>query len=388
MTSKERLTVSLQHREPDRVPFDLSGTTVTSIHKKAYIRAMDQRGLSTDFQSKEIDPVQQIITPTEEVMVALKVDTRRIGARRVPSFEQLVNMDDETWEFTDQWHCVWRMRVNKDKHFRQISCPLDPKASLEEALEQYKMPVINDWRDEMNEDLSEQAGYLEDFGVIADRNCAGLTEMSVRLRGYEKWYLDTLNDEKGVGALLDMILSHKMEYWEVLARWMAENALTPAVQVCSECDDLGTKLSTMISPTTIRNLVLPRFNELWSHMKALFPDAMVFMHNEGAISSIFGELIDAGMEIYNPVDYTAKGMNLNCLKKEFGQDVVFWGGGVAPDLLVTGTTEQVSDEVKRVIDIMAPGGGFVFAPFNNIREEVPPENFWALWDTLMEYGRY
>ena len=68
--------------------------------------------------------------------------------------------------------------------------------------------------------------------------------------------------------------------------------------------------------------------------------------------------------------------------------IVFWGAGVAPDILLNGNSRQVSDEVKRVIDIMAPGGGFVFAPFNNIHEEVPPDNFWALWDTLMEYGKY
>ena len=82
-------------------------------------------------------------------------------------------------------------------------------------------------------------------------------------------------------------------------------------------------------------------------------------------------------------------MELTGLKKEFGKDLVFWGGGVdTQSTLKNARPAQVKDEVKRTIDTLAPGGGFVFAPVHNIQEDVPPENFWAMWETVMEYGRY
>ena len=93
-----------------------------------------------------------------------------------------------------------------------------------------------------------------------------------------------------------------------------------------------------------------------------------------------------GVDILNPVQFTARGMELDRLKKEFGKNLVFWGGGVdTQDTLPHGTPQQVADEVKRNIDIMAPGGGYVFTTVHNIQADVPAENFWAMWDTVKNY---
>jgi uroporphyrinogen decarboxylase len=389
MTSRERVLKAINHQEPDRVPYDLAGTTVTSINKKAFVNAMKSRGLSTEFHQKEIDPVQQIVTPIEQTLVALKSDTRRIGARRIPNFEDIINMDDEIWEFKDQWHCTWRMNPAKDLYFYQIAYPIEKYANIEKGLEDYEFPQWSEHIETMQEDLSEQAQYLMDYCGIADRNCAGLTEMSVRIRGYEKWYIDTLVDKKGVDLLLNKVLEHKMEYWTSLISWIKENQMERQVQVVSECDDLGTKKGTLIDPITLRDLVIPKFKELWDYIKSELPNVKIFMHNEGAIFEIIEDLVDAGMDIYNPVDFNADNMQLEVLKKEFGKDLVFWGGGVdTTHTLLNGTEEEVKDEVKRVLDILAPGGGFVFSPIHNILEDVPPNNFWAMWDTLMEHGKY
>jgi uroporphyrinogen decarboxylase len=100
-------------------------------------------------------------------------------------------------------------------------------------------------------------------------------------------------------------------------------------------------------------------------------------------------LIEAGLEVYNPVQFTASGMELKGLKKDFGNDLTFWGGGVdTQNTLSKGTPEEIKDEVKKILDIMAPGGGFVFAPVHNVQDDVSAENFWAMWDTLQEYGKY
>ncbi|GAH13544.1 unnamed protein product, partial [marine sediment metagenome] len=101
------------------------------------------------------------------------------------------------------------------------------------------------------------------------------------------------------------------------------------------------------------------------------------------------DLIEAGMDILNPIQVSAKGMDPKKLKKDFGKDLVLWGGGIdTQKVLPRLKPEQVKDEVKRMLDILAPGGGYVFATIHNIQADVPPENFWAMWETLREYGTY
>ncbi len=93
MKSFERLNITLNHSEPDRIPYDIAGTTVTGISRKAFIKAMEYRGLSTEYESREVDPIQQIVTPAEETLLKLRCDIRRIGARRIPDFEEIVKRE-------------------------------------------------------------------------------------------------------------------------------------------------------------------------------------------------------------------------------------------------------------------------------------------------------
>ncbi len=389
MKSSERINITLNHKEPDRVPYDLAGTTVTGINKKAYVRAMEYRGLSHEFDKKEIDPIQQIVTPIEDTLRQLKSDTRRIGSRRIPDFEKIVTVNGGKWEFTDNWGCLWKMDESKDFYFNQFTFPLEQFSSIDEGLQNYRFPDMGFHSELIRSDLSEQIQNIYDYGVIADRNCAGLTETSLRLRGYQNWYLDTVIDPVGVEKLLDLILEYKFKYWDLVIDWLFENNLQNRVNVISECDDLGTQTSTLLEPNYLRKTIIPRFGLLWSHIKRRLPHVKIFMHTCGSVRVLLPDLIEAGLDILNPVQFTATNMELKGLKNDFGNDLVFWGGGVdTQSTMKNARPEYVKDEVKKIIDIMAPGGGFVFAPVHNIQEDVPPENFWAMWDTLMEYGRY
>jgi uroporphyrinogen decarboxylase len=389
MKSSERLSISLNHKEPDRIPYDLAGTTVTGINKKAFLRAMKYRGLSTEFDKKEIDPIQQIVTPIEETLKQLRSDTRRIGSRRIPDYEKIINVHNSIWEFRDSWGCLWKMDESKDIYFNQYSYPMESYSSIDEGLHIYRSPKLEDYSDLILSDLSEQVQNIADYGVIADRNCAGLTETSLRIRGYQNWFMDTIIDPKGVEKLLDLILEYKTNYWDLVINWLIKNNFQNRVNVISECDDLGTQTSTLLEPEYLRKIVIPRYAHLWSHIKKKLPFVKIFMHTCGSVRVLLPDLIEAGLEILNPVQFTAANMDLKGLKKDFGNDLVFWGGGVdTQSTLKNSSPGQVKDEVKRIIDIMAPGGGFVYAPVHNIQEDVPPENFWAMWDTLMEYGKY
>lgn len=389
MKSFERLNRALNHQEPDRIPYDIAGTTVTGINKKAFIRAMEYRGLSTEYESKEVDPIQQIVTPAEEILKKLNCDIRRMGARRIPDFEEIVRREGSVSEITDIWDCLWKMDESKDIYYNQYSYPLESFQSISEGLKQYKVPDLSKHNDIIRRDLAEQAGNISDSGIILDRNCAGLTETSLRIRGYETWFLDTVMDPSGVEKMLDVVLDYKWQYWDLVIDWLIENKMNDRISVISECDDLGTQTSTLLDPDYLRKIVISRFAKLWSHIKKRLPGVKIFMHTCGSVRILLPDLINAGMDIYNPVQFTASNMDLKELKKDFGNDIIFWGGGVNTQAtLKDGTPQQVSDEVKRIIDIMAPGGGFVFTTVHNIQEDVPPENFWAMWDTLMEHGKY
>jgi uroporphyrinogen decarboxylase len=390
MTSRERMQLALNHKEADRVPYDLAGTTVTGICKGAFLNAMKERGLSTEFDTAECDPISQIVTPVEETLVALKSDTRRIGARRIMDYEKIRTYDDKgTAILTDLYDCEWRMSTH-ELYYSQATYPLKKYDSITEGLEHWKVPA---WGPEqiakMEADIAPLAKQIGDYCGIADRNCAGLTEMSTRIRGHEAWYMDVYMDPDGVDALAQQFIEHKKEYWASLFSWIKRNNLADKILVASECDDLGTQASTLIDPNDLRTYIIPKFKDLFGFIKQEMPGIKTFMHSCGSIRPIIPDLIDAGLDILNPVQFTATDMELTGLKRDFGKDLVFWGGGIdTQSTLCKGTPQEVSDEVKRILDIMAPGGGFVFAPVHNIQDDVSAANFWAMWDTVMEYGKY
>jgi uroporphyrinogen decarboxylase len=134
--------------------------------------------------------------------------------------------------------------------------------------------------------------------------------------------------------------------------------------------------------------VKPRQAALFSHIKKQAP-VYTFCHTCGSVVEILPDLIEVGVDILNPVQVSAAGMDTRVLKREFGRDLVFWGGGVDTQrVLPRGTPQEVRDEVRRRIDDLAPGGGFVFTTVHNIQADVPPENLLAMWETLQECGAY
>lgn len=389
MNSKERIKTSLSHTEPDRVPYDLAGTTVTAITKNAYINAMKHRDMSEAYQPDEVDPISQIITPIEENLVKLKSDTRRVGAYRIFDYKNKKKIKGNIWQVTDYYGCNWELDTSKDIYYNQVSYPLDNFDTLSEGLGKLFRVDWDDYVKHLYKGLAHQIQFMDGFCCIADRNTAGFTENSLRIRGYEKWYIDTVIDEPGVEKLLDIILEDKINYWDAVFNWATMNGCLDQIDVVSECDDLGSQSATILDPLALRKLIIPRLKILFTHIKRRLPSVKIFMHSCGAIREIIPDLIDAGLDILNPVQFTAVGMGLEGLKKDFGDVLTFWGGGVdTQSTLNKKSPVEVRDEVKKVLDIMAPGGGFVFAPVHNIQDDVSPENFWAMWDTLQEYGKY
>ena len=162
----------------------------------------------------------------------------------------------------------------------------------------------------------------------------------------------------------------------------------PYIQVFTYWDDVCTQNGWMIRPEIYRGTIKPLQRRLVEAIKKK-TDAKLYYHCCGAAFDLIPDLIDLGFDIVNPVQVSARGMDTRRLKQTYGDDIVFWGGGVdTQNILPFGSPQDVADEVKRRIDDLAPGGGFVLAAVHNIQALVPPENVVALFDTALEYGSY
>ncbi len=162
----------------------------------------------------------------------------------------------------------------------------------------------------------------------------------------------------------------------------------PYVDVVRVADDLGTELGPIISPELYRALIKPRQKKLYGLIKSK-TGARLLLHSCGAVRDLIGDFIDIGVDALNPVQVSARGMDSRSLKKEFGKQMCFWGGGCDTQrVLPFGGIEDIRREVRRRVSDLAPGGGFVFAPVHNIQFDVTPERIEALYAASREYGSY
>ncbi len=179
-----------------------------------------------------------------------------------------------------------------------------------------------------------------------------------------------------------MLEEYHLPYYSLLLE-----AAGPQVQMVMVSDDLGSQNGLIFSPRTFRAIFKPLLKRLVEGIHSL-RDVPVYMHSDGAIYDLLPDLIEIGIEGLNPVQYTARGMDLKRLKSEFGRDLGFFGGTLENEMLSFSTEEEVRQKAAENIAILAPGGGFLFAPIHNISPEVPAENILALYRAGREYGRY
>jgi uroporphyrinogen decarboxylase len=152
-------------------------------------------------------------------------------------------------------------------------------------------------------------------------------------------------------------------------------------------DDLGMQSGPQVSPKMYREFFKPRHKLMWSRAKQL-ANVKVMLHCCGGVRELLPDLIDAGLEAINPVQISCAGMDARELKAEFGKDMVFWGGGCdTQTILPNATPDEVRRHVKEQVQILSPGGGFVFQQVHNILANVPPENIVAMYEAVQEIGR-
>ena len=383
MTPRERLLAALDHREPDRVPFDLGSNQVTGISRVAYQNLLRHLG-KPETDVTVCDVIQQLALPDDTFLDSLGVDIR--GLWPVSSHNDVFAIRDggEFHYRVDDWGLEYRMRKKGGLWYDLVGSPFKGEPLSAEAIQKHFWPDTGEPR--RFRGLVERAREIRNSGraVVLKSICAGLLEMACRLRGPEEFLLDLLTDPGNAGKMLDKILELKIRYWDA-----ALGELHGLVDVVAEGDDYGTQQSQIISHATYRDAIHPRLAQLIGFIKKKEPGIRVFFHSCGNVRAFLPDFIGMGIDILNPVHTAARGMEPSGLKKDFGNDIVFWGGGVdTQDLLPFGTAEAVREGVRRNVETLAPGGGFVFNTIHNIQADVPPQNIMAMVEALHRYGVY
>jgi len=401
MNSRERVLTALAHREPDRVPVDLGGSLVTGINAVAYGRLKRHLGIEGD-PPRVADIILQLAEVEEPLRRRFGVDviglpvlepvpgvcnTRWKGWTLPDGSPALISADFEP-EVTERGDLLIRASDGSiaqhmpagTYHFVPADPPL-ANATLED-LESFEPRRISD---EELEFLHRAARRLYDetdyalFGWFG----GGLVEGAQFARGWVRFMMDLKHAPDFAAALVQKLA---MAALADLERYL--DAVGGFVHVIGFGDDLGMQTGLQFSPELYRRFFKPHHYRLYGlvHSRS---QARIFLHSCGSVYDMIPDLIEAGVDVLNPVQTSAAKMEPARLKQEFGERLAFWGGGCCPhQVLPWATPAEVEVDVWERLRVFAPGGGYVFAPIHDIQPDVPPENLVAMYNAALRYGRY
>jgi uroporphyrinogen decarboxylase len=373
MNPRERFEALINHREPDRVPVDI-GRHVGSLHTLSYAKLVEYLA-DPDLknQDKILDRMVQNVFPDEKLLQRFNVDYRWL----VPNWVGVREVEGED-AYIDMWGIKWTYMLDS---YSMVDSPLKDVAI--DDLDSFPWPDPSNPR--MFAGLREQARYWHentDYVIVADTIKGGLLTKALQIRGYEAFFSDLAQDIAYAEALLDKLLDLYKEMW---THYMKE--VGTFTQVVYFTDDIGAQESMMISPATFRTLLKPRLKEIIDHIKGL-ADVKFMYHTDGSVVPVIGDLIEIGVDILNPIQTSALGMDTYIMKETYGDRLCFHGAIDVQQMLPFSTPEQIRYDVAKRIYDLGRGGGFILSPCHNIGSDVTPERIMALFNAAQELGGY
>lgn len=409
MTSRERVLKAFEFQSSDRIPIDFSG------HRSSGLSASIYAGLrkALNLPAKPVriyDPIQQLAVLDEDVLDYFGVDTIELGrafAAEDEHWQPWVLPDGQdcfmpAWINLEREETRWIIRSESGKIIAQM-----PDGA--QFFEQVFYPFYEDGTDE-----SDVTGAMKESmwhtvasppGPLAegDQGKALLAEKAAKLRQStdraiiglfggnllesgqmlfrnDKFLLNLAMDPDGVHSFLDRLVEIHLASLE---RFLG--AVGDSIDIILFGDDLGMQSGPQLSPEMYREYFKPRHQLMWDTAKKL-ADVKVMLHCCGGVRELLPDLIDAGLDTINPVQTTARGMEPEALKRDFGKDIVFWGGGCdTQQVLPNGTPEEVYKHTTEQLEIMSPRGGFVFQQIHNILPGVSPENIMSMFQAVKDF---
>ena len=406
-TSRERVMMAVNHQEPDRVPIDLGGHRSSGIMAIAYDKLKRHLGI----ESGDIyvyDFIQQLAIIEPEILDRFGVDTVELGRGfalapedwhpwvlpngtpcKIPAFIHPVKVGDD-WHITHEDTTLIAIQKEGSLYFEQTCWPLAESTDssfkdLESALEKVMWTTLGTppapigFDEEGLTKLTQGARALR---ASTDRAIIGLfggnlLETSQFLFGIANIMMLLASEPKRVHRFLDKLVEMHLENLEKFL-----TAVGPYIDIILFGDDLGMQTGPQLSPRMYRTFLHPRYKVMWERAKQL-AEVKIMLHCCGGVYPLLPGLIDAGLDIIQPVQSSARDMEPERLKNEFGKDLCLWGGGCDTQaVLPWGTPEEVAEDVRSNVDILARGGGFVFQQVHNVMADVPPENIVAMLEAV------
>jgi uroporphyrinogen decarboxylase len=416
MTRRERILATLDHKEPDRVPVDLGAMRSTGITAAAYGRLKEHLGIRTG-HIDVYDVVQQLAQPEPAILDYWDADVVDLGriflkddaewkeftlpdgqSARIPAYVNFASDGAGGWLALAADGTPIGAMPKGAYYLSQTNFPLkdwdgtdlgvlDRLPELMGLVTWSALPCAPYHKPLTPEHLAEirrRAKALfetTDYAIMVAFG-ANLLEWGQYLCRMDQFLMDLLENPRKALALLDKLVEmHLANLEKVLA------SVDGYVQIIQMGDDLGTQQALEVSPRLYREVFKPRQRLIFETVKKR-SNLRLFLHSCGAIADIIPDLIEVGVEAINPVQTSARGMDPARLKREFGRDITFWGGGCDTQrVLPLGTPAEVDAHVKERIEIFAPGGGFVFTQVHNIMPHVPPQNIAAMVEAVRRYRR-
>ncbi len=413
MNSRERILSAIAHREPDRVPVDLGATPSSGISAIAYTRLKARLGIEGG-HTDVYDVVQQLAQPEEAVLERCRIDVVDVArtfntsdadwypvtlfdgsAARYPRWFKPEPTADGGWRALAPDGTEIAMQL-KDMNFYDQTCfpwiddyPADIRGDLPAAMSKVHWAALahspwdhagepDFWQTLRANALALRASTDRAIMVVVGCN---LFEWGTFLRRMDNFLMDLIAEPEQVERVLEDLVEVHLATLEKLCA-----AVGDVADVCRFGDDLGTDTGPFMAPATYRELFKKHHTRLCDYVHK-HSSMHTFLHSCGSIHALLPDLIEAGFEVINPVQTACRDMEPERLKREFGRDVCFWGGGCDTRAVLNhGSPDEVKDDVRRRIEILAPGGGFVFNTIHNILPDVPPENIEAMFEAVAEFG--
>lgn len=411
MTSRERVLAALNQREPDRLPIDCGAMRSTGIQAVAYGRLKKHLGVPAG-HNRVFDVIQQLAEPEGWYLERFRIDAINAGREFAPDsrwqswtlpdgspceIPACMNFrrDGEDWVACDANGVVLARMMAGATYFSQELHPLardDWENYLGEIPQQMGQvcwgalaePLYESGLSDAN--LAAIGKHVRQLRASSDRAImiafgANLFEWGCYLRRMDNFLMDLAAEEAAAERLLDKLVETHLAGLDRLLPAIGDN-----VDLIQLGDDLGTQGGPFFSLEMFRRFFVPRYKIITARVRQLAPHIKIFLHCCGSVHDYIPDLIEAGFQVLNPVQIGARNMEPERLKREFGRDISFWGGGCdTQHVLSRGTPEQVKDHVRRNVEALAPGGGFIFNQVHNILAEVPPVNIVAMYEAAMEY---
>ncbi len=373
MSHRERVLTTLALHEPDRVPLDLGGAAY-NMTDPVYFQVKQALGITGN-----IAPYRGGRTSTyydERILEALGIDFRHIGLSERRGFAPVMRPDGS---YTDEWGVGYR---STGLEIATVSHPL-ADATLDD-LEAYSWPDPR--APGRTAGLAERARYLyekTDYAIVAKPPTSlGVLEWCCALRGTERFLMDLAANKQFARRLAHKVTAVLRGLYETLL-----DAVAAYAQLVQYATDYGTQKGLFVSPAMYREMLKPYDREIIGFIRERAPKAKVLLHCCGAVYPIIQDFIEIGVDVLNPLQPLAAGMDSARIKAQYGDKLCFHGA-IDIQRALAGTPQDVESELRTRLAALAPGGGYIVAPANHIQPDVPGTNVVLLYRLAAALGRY